>query len=142
MLHWIWCLWLFSCPELPKWFPQIRSYADRATKSHFSLAVSCKASSKHEQELELSSMMQLKAWVSQLLLSGSAAQSVVELSTYDWTLQNENGSINIPASFPSYVHLDLFNANITDDPEYGLNEYSVRWVWQTNWTYSANLTGL
>jgi beta-mannosidase len=40
------------------------------------------------------------------------------------------------------IHLDLFTANIIQDPYYGLNDFNLRWVTQENWTYSTPITGL
>ncbi|KAI1874252.1 uncharacterized protein JN550_002831 [Neoarthrinium moseri] len=70
------------------------------------------------------------------------AQKVASLSDFDWSLQNEPLSINIPAAFPSYAHLDLEANQVTGPLEYGLNDFNLRWIWQQNWTYSAKLTGL
>lgn len=76
-----------------------------------------------------------------LLLHTSAAQLVTDLGSYDWTLTSQNKSINIPANFPSYAHLDLAANNVVGDLEYGLNDFNLRWIWQENWTYTADLTG-
>ncbi|PWN48821.1 glycoside hydrolase [Violaceomyces palustris] len=57
-----------------------------------------------------------------------------------WTLKNSNGSIAIPALFPSVAHLDLIRAGIIDDPNIGLNEGTSRWIIdEPVWSYTADL---
>ena len=48
----------------------------------------------------------------------------------------------VPAQYPSYAHLDLQANGVVGDLEYGLNDFNLRWIWQTNWTYTTSLTGL
>lgn len=51
-----------------------------------------------------------------------------DLSNLQWTLKNQNGSIQIPANGPpSQAHLDLLNAGMITEPLFGING-----VWQTN----------
>jgi beta-mannosidase len=50
-----------------------------------------------------------------------AAATAIDLSTLNWTLKNQNGSIVIPAYIPSQVHLDLLRAGIIDEPLLGTN---------------------
>ncbi|KAE8225113.1 hypothetical protein CF319_g2097 [Tilletia indica] len=72
--------------------------------------------------------------------SGSSNQ--VSTSGLTWTVTNSNRSISVPAKFPSVVHLDLLAAGIIDDPNIGLNEGTERWIWQDDWTYSADVKSL
>lgn len=37
------------------------------------------------------------------------------------------------------AHLDLYNAQVIGDPYYGLNDFNLRWIALTNWTYSTTL---
>ena len=67
---------------------------------------------------------------------------VIDLSGSKWTLQNANGSINVPGSVPSQAHLDLYAAKVIPDPYFGLGDYNLRWVVETNWTYSTVVQGL
>ena len=81
------------------------------------------------------------------LLTGSALhsplmQQVIPMSSLHWTLENSNQSISIPGRVPSQAHLDLHAAGIIEDPYYGVNEFNLRWVAESNWTYSAPLSGL
>lgn len=46
---------------------------------------------------------------------------VFNLADLDWTLRNQNGSVFIPASIPSQVHLDLLKAGIITEPLLGIN---------------------
>ncbi|SPO37925.1 related to Beta-mannosidase precursor [Pseudozyma flocculosa] len=60
-----------------------------------------------------------------------------------WTLKNHNGSITVPAFFPSLVHLDLIRAGIIQQPSVGLNEGIYRWIIdEPAWTYTADLSSL
>ena len=43
------------------------------------------------------------------------------LSELNWTLRNQNGSIVVPGSVPSQVHLDLVKAGIITEPLLGAN---------------------
>ncbi|KAJ7690198.1 glycoside hydrolase [Mycena rosella] len=65
--------------------------------------------------------------------------AVFDLSSLDWTLVNQNGSIAVPGSIPSQAHLDLARAGIITEPLLGLNDFTERWVFMDNWTYTADL---
>ncbi|KAJ7136339.1 glycoside hydrolase family 2 protein [Mycena crocata] len=65
--------------------------------------------------------------------------AVFDLSALDWTLVNQNGSISVPGSVPSQVHLDLARAGVITEPLLGLNDFTERWVFMDNWTYTADL---
>jgi beta-mannosidase len=84
---------------------------------------------------------------------------VFDLSSLHWTLTNQNGSISVPGSVPSQVHLDLVRTGIITEPLLGINgrlfhgervsillkgihptDFTERWVWMDNWTYTADLT--
>ncbi|KAH8077515.1 glycoside hydrolase family 2 protein [Cristinia sonorae] len=67
---------------------------------------------------------------------------VVNLSQLQWTLKNQNGSIAIPATVPSQVHIDLHRAGIITEPLLGINDFTQRWVINDNWTYTADLSPL
>ena len=43
------------------------------------------------------------------------------LSELNWTLRNQNGTIVVPGSVPSQVHLDLVKAGIITEPLLGAN---------------------
>jgi beta-mannosidase len=85
--------------------------------------------------------------------------TVFDLSSLHWTLTNQNGSISVPGSVPSQVHLDLVRTGIITEPLLGINgrlfheervsillkgihptDFTQRWVWMDNWTYTADLT--
>lgn len=72
----------------------------------------------------------------------SLAQNVTPLSELQWTLTNPNHSISVPGHVPSQAHLDLHDAQVISDPYYGLNDFNLRWVAETNWTYTASLASL
>src|SRR4051812_39930123 len=69
----------------------------------------------------------------------TAAQEVFDLSHTQWTLSNTPYNISIPGSVPSQAHLDLLREGIIPDPYFGLGDFELRWVAQTNWTYSTDL---
>ena len=49
-------------------------------------------------------------------------QQLFDLSSLQWTLKNQNGSIQIPASGPpSQAHLDLLRDGIITEPLFGIN---------------------
>lgn len=72
----------------------------------------------------------------------ATAQRVVSMSDLSWTVTNPNYSISVPGNVPSQAHLDLYNAQVIGDPYYGLNDFNLRWVAETNWTYSASLSAV
>lgn len=74
--------------------------------------------------------------------STATAQKVLDLSTAKWTLSNPIYNISVPGSVPSQAHLDLYSAGVIPDPYYGLGDFDLRWVAETNWTYSTVLDGL
>ncbi|KAJ7111307.1 glycoside hydrolase [Mycena epipterygia] len=65
--------------------------------------------------------------------------AVFDLSVLDWALVNQNGSISVPGSLPSQVHLDLTRTGVITEPLLGINDFTERWVFMDNWTYTADL---
>lgn len=67
----------------------------------------------------------LELVLSKLLLAsllGLARGNIFDLSQLQWTLRNQNGSIQIPASGPpSEAHIDLLKAGIITEPLLGIN---------------------
>jgi len=82
-------------------------------------------------------MKTLKLLLLPLLFHGSSAKSVLGLTTHPWTLSNDALNISVPASLPSQAHLDLFAAGVIGDPYHDLNDFNLRWVALSNWTYSS-----
>lgn len=76
------------------------------------------------------------------VLAHASAKHVTDLSSHDWTLSNNALNISVPGSLPSQAHLDLFAAGVIGDPYHDLNEFNLRWVVWSNWTYSAVLQDL
>ncbi|THU97773.1 glycoside hydrolase [Dendrothele bispora CBS 962.96] len=66
--------------------------------------------------------------------------AIFDLSELSWTLKNENGSVVVPGSVPSMVHLDLLDAGVITEPLLEINDFTERWIWRDNWTYTADLT--
>ncbi|KIK54373.1 glycoside hydrolase family 2 protein [Collybiopsis luxurians FD-317 M1] len=83
------------------------------------------------------------AFLSYLLLGFSllrcTSAAIFDLSELSWTLKNENGSIVVPGSVPSQAHLDLLKAGVITEPLLEINDFTQRWVWMDNWTYTADL---
>lgn len=67
----------------------------------------------------------------------AVGQHVVDLSGDGWTVSSKALNISAPAHLPSHVHLDLYAANVIDDPYYGLNDFYLRWIPENNWTYTS-----
>ncbi|PWN18176.1 glycoside hydrolase [Microstroma glucosiphilum] len=59
-----------------------------------------------------------------------------------WWLTSYNGSISVPALFPSQAHLDVLSAGIIAEPSIGLNEGTSRWIIDDTWSYTASLEPL
>ncbi|KAF2800922.1 glycoside hydrolase family 2 protein [Melanomma pulvis-pyrius CBS 109.77] len=86
----------------------------------------------------------------QVVLASATAASVVwsrqilDLSSVDWTLTSPNfTNISVPAKLPSQAHLDLYDARVIGNPLFGLNDFDLRWIADSNWTYtSAPMTSL
>jgi beta-mannosidase len=89
-----------------------------------------------------------------LVVASAHALRVYNLSEIAWTVGNDALNISVPGSLPSHVwlspfrvctllttqvHLDLFNAQVIGDPYFGLNDFNLRWIALSNWTYSAEL---
>lgn len=71
-------------------------------------------------------------------ITAVASQQVTDLSDSSWTLTNPSLNISVPAAFPSYIHLDLYASEAIGEPEYGLNDFDLRWIWMgQNWTYQT-----
>ena len=71
------------------------------------------------------------------------AENVISLVGDGWTVSNPNGSVSVPGQLPSQAHLDLYAAGVIPDPYYNLNDFDLRWVVWSNWTYtSAPVSGL
>ncbi|KAJ6628324.1 glycoside hydrolase family 2 protein [Mycena sp. CBHHK59/15] len=74
-----------------------------------------------------------------LLWPTLASAAVHDLGVLRWTLTNQNGSIAVPGHVPSQAHLDLAAAGVITEPLLGINDFTQRWVWLDNWTYTADL---
>lgn len=70
------------------------------------------------------------------------SQTVFDLSEANWTLSSSFYDISVPGSVPSQAHLDLYEAGVIPDPYFGLGDFDLRWVAETNWTYTTVLEGL
>jgi beta-mannosidase len=92
--------------------------------------------------MRISSLLQAAAFP----LFGSAvlenSPKVFDLSGAKWRLSSSIYNISVPGSVPSQAHLDLYNAGVIPDPYFGLGDFDLRWVAETNWTYSTVLEGL
>ncbi|KAK7911961.1 beta-mannosidase [Apiospora marii] len=73
------------------------------------------------------------------IASGTSSPGIVDLSDSKWTLSNPAIDISVPASFPSYAHIDLYANHVIGNPEYGLNDFNLRWIWKQNWTYITSI---
>ncbi|EJT98813.1 glycoside hydrolase [Dacryopinax primogenitus] len=71
-----------------------------------------------------------------------ASIEVLDLGSLEWTLTNADQSVLVPGAVPSDVHLDLFAAQVFENPYYGSNDVNLRWIALDNWTYSTTLPDL
>lgn len=62
---------------------------------------------------------------------------MVEIVSLDgrWQLINSDKSIHINTYVPGSVFEALIEQEIIEDPFYGLNEFNVRWVYESDWEY-------
>lgn len=74
-----------------------------------------------------------------LVLRTANAQTIISMSNLSWTLSSQQYSVSVQGNYPSQAHLDLYAADVIGDPYKGLNDFSLRWVAETNWTYSASI---
>lgn len=77
-------------------------------------------------------------WTLPVVVWQVSAQAVINLSGTDWTVSNPALNVSVPGSLPSQAHLDLYNAQVIGNPYYGLNDFNLRWVAETNWTYTSS----
>ncbi|KAH0589713.1 putative beta-mannosidase A [Termitomyces sp. J132] len=76
-----------------------------------------------------------------LSVAPGVSAAIYDVAQLEWTLKNQNGSIQIPASGPpSQAHLDLLKAGIITEPLLEINDFTQRWIVNDNWTYTADLT--
>jgi beta-mannosidase len=76
-------------------------------------------------------------------LSFATAENVISLVGDNWTLSNAALNISVPAHLPSQAHLDLYAAGVIGDPYFDLNDFNLRWVVWSNWTYASTpISGL
>jgi beta-mannosidase len=80
----------------------------------------------------------LKPFLLSLLTLSSSAKQILDLTNHPWTLSNAALNISVPARLPSQAHLDLFAAGVIGDPYHDLNEFDLRWVALSNWTWSSD----
>ena len=75
--------------------------------------------------------------VTAFLLSYVCGLKVISLEGVDWTVSNAALNISVPAHLPSQAHLDLFANDVIGDPYHDLNDFNLRWVVWSNWTYTS-----
>ena len=61
--------------------------------------------------------------------------SISNLIKSNWSFKAVDDSIWLPATVPGYVHLDLLNNNLIEDPYYRLNEHNQQWIDKKDWEY-------
>ncbi|KAF2869715.1 putative beta-mannosidase A [Massariosphaeria phaeospora] len=85
-----------------------------------------------------------QAFLAASAAAATYAQNVLDLSSIEWSVTTPNFSdISVAGKIPSHVHLDLFAADVIGPPLYSLNEFDLRWIAFSNWTYkSAPITSL
>ncbi|KAL2861702.1 glycoside hydrolase superfamily [Aspergillus pseudodeflectus] len=71
-------------------------------------------------------------------MAPGSGQYILDLSGDQWTVSSPAINSTVPASLPSQVHLDLHRAGLIDEPYHGLNDLNLRWIAETNWTYTSD----
>ena len=72
------------------------------------------------------------------LLLVACSQKAERMELSDW--QFEYNGQKYPATVPGFIHTDLMANGIIEDPYYGTNEDSVRWVADSSWTYFCQIS--
>jgi beta-mannosidase len=78
------------------------------------------------------------------LFASTTAAKIFDLSESNWTLTSPGNEslVGIEGKGPSQAHLDLYAAGVIPDPYFGLNDFDLRWVARSNWSYSTSVDGL
>lgn len=71
------------------------------------------------------------------LLLVACSQKAERMELSDW--QFEYNGQKYPATVPGFIHTDLMANGIIEDPYYGTNEDSVRWVGERAWVYTTRV---
>ncbi|KAJ5129510.1 uncharacterized protein N7515_005549 [Penicillium bovifimosum] len=79
-----------------------------------------------------------------LIPGTTLGQTVLDLNSDGWTVSSKALNISVPGRVPSQVHLDLLAANVIGNATlpyvvcyHGLNDFNLRWVADSNWTYTS-----
>ncbi|WP_288980006.1 glycoside hydrolase family 2 protein [uncultured Flavobacterium sp.] len=62
------------------------------------------------------------------------------LSSENWTFNNQNETKKHKATIPGTVHTDLFQNQLIPDPFFGNNEKQLQWIENENWEYETHFT--
>ena len=68
--------------------------------------------------------------------SYGAATTVQDLGSDCWNLRSSNGSVEVSATVPGSVQLNLMRHGVIGDPFAGYNDVLTQWVALDNWTLS------
>jgi len=71
-----------------------------------------------------------------LIISCQKKQQISEISIINWEFR-EQGAEWLPAKVPGFVHLDLYDNDLIEDPFYRDNENKVQWIEEKVWEYKA-----
>lgn len=77
--------------------------------------------------------------ISLFLASCQKKQPIKELLIENWQFREQGGEW-LSASVPGYVHLDLYDNQIIEDPFYRANEKKQQWIEGKTWEYRSNFT--
>ena len=72
-----------------------------------------------------------------LLLAACSTSNSDRLYLTDWSLSWHLN--DYPATVPGFIHTDLMANGLIDDPYYGTNEDSARWVEDREWRYRCHI---
>jgi len=74
-----------------------------------------------------------------LIASCQKKELTQEITIDNWEFRELDGEW-MPASVPGFVHLDLFDNDIIEDPFYRDNESKLQWIEEKSWEYKAEFT--
>jgi len=70
------------------------------------------------------------------LASCQKKEFIREINITNWEFR-EQGSEWLPATVPGFVHLDLYDNGLIEDPFYRDNENKLQWIEEKSWEYKA-----
>jgi len=74
-----------------------------------------------------------------LFLGAQSTPTIFSLNG-QWTAQNANRTVSVPAQVPGEIHTDLWRAGKIADPYYRFNDVAYAWIPQDSWSFTKTFT--